>query len=359
MPEITPKSVTFTPGDVGSTADLITSIPKQVPVIAAEDPVFPSIGVYTYTILEQKALTGGTSIDPDKEKITFSYAQYELTFVVKEKANKSGLYVAAIAAKIINKDNSSQNPGDKVDPTPGTGGSYSALVFTNAYTKTTGGIDPTIPANQVLVISPTVTGEFADPTRYFTYELYVIKHALYPGTGIIYKAYILDDSDGIVDPINNQYTSYTYTIKTDGNGRKYLEIPEKSTRAVNLKQGQRLVFTDLHVGTSYSALQKGTYDYTPRVDIIADGALITPPLTAPISSALSTGTIIIGAAKNSAAFTNDYKSIPITGLVINNLPFIMILVLAAGAFILFLILKYRKRRDYASDYKTLVNPLIK
>jgi len=65
-----------------------------------------------------------------------------------------------------------------------------------------------------------------------------------------------------------------------------------------------------------------------------------------VNTALSVGTptaVIIGVNANSAAYTNTYKTVTPTGIDLNNLPFIMMLVIAAGAFVAFAAVKSRKR----------------
>ncbi|WP_313155260.1 hypothetical protein, partial [Lacrimispora sp.] len=90
----------------------------------------------------------------------------------------NGLYVAAVASSISVNDSSNQtsDPGDKVDPTPQPGdpnitGNYSKIIFTNTYSKTAGGVDPTDPNNHVLTIGKAVSGDYADRTKYFAFQI--------------------------------------------------------------------------------------------------------------------------------------------------------------------------------------------
>ncbi|GLC79653.1 DUF7601 domain-containing protein [Lacrimispora brassicae] len=347
MPAISPVTVTFSNTDTGST-DSLTGI-KSVPKEAAVAPTFTSTGIYTYDITENADTY--TIADPTKENVTYSQAKYEISYYVKEKTDHSGFYVETIVTKILINDDGTAGSGEKINPNPGgpTGsGSYSGLVFHNAYTKNTGGVDPTIPGNQVLAISKAVAGDFADQTKYFGYDVSITKPAVLTNE-VTYKAYVID-STGVVTGDANVASGDTGSIQTDSNGKKYIEITTGATKVINLKHNQTLVFNDLEVGAKYVADLQGTVGYTPKAQITANGSVITPDLTALKGEHLSTGSWLIGEAKNGADFTNTFETITPTGVVINNLPFIMILIIAAGAFTAFVVAKTHKKRVYGSRH---------
>lgn len=347
MPAISPATVTFSDADTGST-DSLTGI-KSVPKEAEVAPTFTSTGIYTYDITENADTY--TIADPAKETVTYSQAKYEISYYVKEKSDHSGFYVEAIVTKILINDDGTTGSGQKVNPNPGgpTGsGSYSGLVFHNTYTKSTGGVDPLIPGNQVLAISKAVAGDFADQTKYFGYDVSITKPAVLPDE-VTYKAYVID-STGVVTGDANVASGDTGSIQTDSNGKKYIEITTGATKVIYLKHNQTLVFNDLEVGAKYVADLQGTVGYSPKAQITSNGSVITPDLTAAEGQHLSTGSWLIGEAKNGADFTNTFKTITPTGVVINNFPFIMILIIAAGAFIAFVVAKSNKKRVYGSRH---------
>ena len=116
---------------------------------------------------------------------------------------------------------------------------------------------------------------------------------------------------------------------------------------VNLKHDQRLVFTDLHIGASYDVTEAAVQNYKASLAYVVNGG--TPGSTSNTEGNLQLGinNILIGKDQNSAAFTNEYQTVTPTGVVINNLPFVMILILAAGSFIAFVAVKSRKKRSRA------------
>lgn len=347
MPDISPVTVLFSSTDAGSTDSQtgIKSVPKEVEVT----PTFTSTGIYTYDITENENTY--TIADPAKETMIYSQAKYEISYYVKEKNDHSGFYVETIVTKILVNDDGTDGSGEKINPNPGgpTGsGSYSGLVFRNAYTKNTGGVDPTIPGNQVLAISKVVAGDFADQTKYFSYDISITKPAVLTDE-VTYKAYVID-STGVVTGDANVASGDTGSIQTDDNGKKYIKVTTGATKVINLKHNQILVFNDLEVGATYVANLQGAVGYTPKARITSNGSVITPDLTAPEGQNLSTGSWLIGESKNGADFTSMFKTITPTGVVINNLPFIMILFIAAGAFTAFVVVKSNKRRVYGSKH---------
>jgi hypothetical protein len=340
MPAITDKQVSYASTDTGTTTGDVKSVPKEVNVIiSGEASAFPHAGVYEYRITEKQ--TGAYTInDAAKEALTYSPGAYDIRFYVKDNAAGTATYVYAIGVTVVTVDNSGQTADAKVDPTPNTGG---GLVFTNTYTKFGGGGNPEIPENQILGIGEKVGGDYADRSKYFTYALTVNKASLVPGTPV-YKAYVVDTTNNVVT------TAANGSISNDTFGN-YIAVTSGTSTTIKLKHDQRIVFTDLPIGSNYVAVETGETHYTPRVTMVVDGAtsfnrtateatdLSTGPSTA------NAGTVLVGEKANAASFLNTYQTIAPTGLLIGNLPFIMILLVALGAFILFIIVKSRKRRE--------------
>lgn len=344
MPSISDHTILFSDSDNPAAIDGVKSIITEE-VIDLTGVDFPYAGAYTYTVTEVQSLVAG-SLDTN-ESLVFSKAAYEITFYVSEGDN--GLYVSAIGTYVIKNNEGTDVTKEKVDPTPGTGGGLGAggLLFTNSYTKNTGGVDPTNPDSQVLSIRNAVAGDFADTSKYFEYAVTVTKPAI-AGAATTYKAYILNGDNDVIDPAQNAPGA---TIKTDDVGKKYIEFPADTLTTIKLKHNETLVFTDVPVGASYVAVNQGAADYTPTATIYVNGVEITPGLSAGVGQSLSTNNRIIGeTTPNSAAFINTHKSIPVTGLIINNLPFIIIFAIAVCAFVIFVVVKSRKRRDYSSRY---------
>ncbi|MDR7811823.1 DUF7601 domain-containing protein [Lacrimispora sp.] len=350
MPTVGPTTIAFTASDIGTDIGTVpgTDIVGFKTILKQSGDVlsgvsFPHAGVYVYNIVENSSVTGYTP--GDNETYVFSPAQYALTVYVKNGVN--GLYVAAVASSITVNDSSNQtsDPGDKVDPTPQPGdpnitGNYSKIMFTNTYSKTAGGVDPTDPNNHVLTIGKAVSGDYADRTKYFAFQITATQPGVVQGSAT-YKAYVLDSGNNVVTSEDN-----TSNLQTDGNDYSYIEFTSGVTETVNLKHDQKLVFTDLHIGAKYVAVESAVEYYTASALVVENGGGPIQIFNSLENLALSTGTKLIGENANSAAFTNTYRTITPTGVIINNLPFVMILVLAAGAFAAFVVIKSRKKRNY-------------
>lgn len=337
MPAIGPIDITVSSAaDTGSTADGVKTIIKESANVL-DNITFPHAGVYVYDVTELQT----TPVAGTNESYTWSLAKYQITFYVMNGSN--GLYVGAIASSIVLDDSGNTGSGDKVDPSPGdpsVTGDYSKMVFTNTYTKNGGGEDPTIPDNHALTVSKVVTGDYADQTKYFPFAVTVTQPSLVTGTSA-YKAYVLDSGNTVVTSTDNYAALLTDTYGP------YIEFTSGSTLTVNLKHGQKLAFTGgLHIGADYVAVESAVEHYTASAEVVVNGGT---PITLSNGSAntlLSTDNRQIGEGINSAAFSNEYRQITPTGVVINSLPFIMILLVAVGALVGSVVVKTRRKNRY-------------
>ncbi len=340
MPALGDVTIAFNASDTGANDPNTKTIVKQTGNLFSGIN-FPHAGVYVYKVTEDQAVSG--YVPSANEAYLFSPAEYTLTVYVKNGIN--GLYVAAVASRIAVLDSSNGNSvvGDKVDPTPdgdpGIEGDYSKMIFTNIYSKTAGGVDSTDPTDKALTISKDVTGDYADKTKYFTFDVVAKKPDVIPGA-VTYMAYVLDESGNIITSPENYAT-----LQTDGNNKYYISFSAGTSMTVNLKHGQRLAFTDLHIGASYDVTEAAVLNYIASLEYVVNGGTPESANNTVANVQLGINNKFIGVNQNSAAFTNAYQTITPTGVVINNLPFVMILILAAGSFMAFVVVKSRKKHS--------------
>ena len=319
VPSITAPTVTFAASDAGTTTGTTKTVSKTVDILGST--VFASAGDYTYTITENAPAWTGTG-----ETMTYSPAVYTMHVFVEN--GTTAPYVKEIGITATTADNPGQSTG-KVDL--GT----DKVVFTNTFSKKTV-IDPT--TGGVASISKTVAGNYADEGKYFPFEVLLTESPVTAGgTPATYKAYVVNASNTVVTSTDNYAT-----LATDSYG-DYIEVTSASQITISLKHGQRLVFSDVEIGATYAVNELASPSYIPEVDVVENGAAsVNIPGT--INTALSSGTRTVGdTGANTADFTNTRNSVPVTGLIINNLPFILGLVVVAGAFVSYIVVKSRKR----------------
>lgn len=350
MPAIADKVISYTAADAG-TADAanVKSVPKESGNIV-DGVVWPHAGVYVYNLSE--TANTYTITDTFKEQMSYSPGVYEISVYVQEGTN--GYYVYAVSAKIVTKDNQDQGEaGEKVDVTPGgdseVDGDYSALLFTNTYVKNNGTDNPTKPGNptdptdllakNTMSVSKTVAGAFGDKAKYFAYDV-TVKAPAISGASMInaHKAYIVEEN-----VIVNDIAANSASTEKDANGVSFIKFVSEASQTINLKHGQKLVFADLYVGSTFNVSEAATQGYTPSYIITQNGAS-DASVAADESKALGMDQArIVGEAKNAADFTNTFRNVTPTGISVDNLPFIALIVIAIGALAAYVVFKTRRR----------------
>jgi len=334
---------------------------------------FPHAGEYVYTITE--------TADSSNTAVKYSTAKYQVHIFVANIATKDtdyngikdangadGLYIAAIsAARMTTTDdyNATETGATvtKVNTTTGNGynGTGNALDFQNMYVK-----------YSKLKLAKRVSGAYADQSKYFTFNAKIDL----PATGVIrnaageivttqYKAYVYD-ANGKVAAANNNGNAVEYTFE---NG---------TAQDVLLKHGQYLLFENadktpnLPVGTTYTAKETGVTDYIPSASVTyskvsATGTQDDTDKTAALGNTSATKggdltvieyteagyaaspktvdhTLVGEGLGNATEFLNTFKSVTPTGIIIDNMPYIL-MILLAGAGLFFILAGKRRRKE--------------
>lgn len=338
MPAISIQDIEFGSGDaVTSTAAGVASYSKESAEFPANSVIFPRAGVYTYSLAE----TPDTYNASPTETMTYDSTTYVIKLYVKN--GMSGCYVDTVEAWTTNDQGQTVT---KTNPTPGS----SNMAFVNNYSKTTDGGDPTGPLLNKLFLTKIVDGGYADQSKFFTFTVKVAAPSSAPST--TYKAYVINNADNTVV---TSLANYNGTIKTDIHGG-YIEFTSGSNETINLKHSQNLIFIDLPIGTFYEMQEAATSNYKGKVELF-QGSGSSISYTAPAANmAVSTNDAtggsearVTNSMKNGANYTNEYTAIIApTGIIIDNLPFILLLAVAVGTLVLFIAVKARKRRGYTA-----------
>lgn len=368
--------------------------------------MFDDAGIYTYKI---KELPNTYSIKYGKHEAML-YSQAEYTMKVYVQKTESGQYEIAFIGVIKDKDDSNviTNSTEKLDPTPGgnpdLGYFYSQMIFTNKYVKTNGGVNPDDPGpgpgglidpngpndpdkpldpgghplypkdpDETTLIEPNVTtleikkkvdSRFGPVSTkiYFDFTLKIVPPDLVPNfQNATYRAYILEEDPAI--PGKYSLVTDLDALKDNGNnsGKTYFEFSSLKdyTADFKLKHGQKLIFIDTPVGTSYTVTEYGYAGFTPDAEVVYNGSLPSTDVPGADDAALilpsqkdntfniDTDLMYVGENASSSTFRNFERSAVPTGLDLNDLPFIGLIALGIVALIVFVVVKSRKKsRQY-------------
>ncbi|MCL2529055.1 MAG: hypothetical protein FWE41_01795 [Coriobacteriia bacterium] len=325
---------------------------------------WPTAGKYEYKVTEVD--TNYTILDPLHEAMELSLAEYSLSVYVREynaddaaagriPAGKSigDRYIYAVGMiRVVSDDGV---PGYfKGDPTPGGNQVttfYSDMIFTNKYVKTNGADDPddpdpTDPGDSTLNITKTVAGDMGSIVLPFDFTITVNVPTLIPSYQLdTYKAYLVAGNN-VLDPSVAIDASLVATlVGTDSSGMKYLKIAPFTAVAFKLTHGQSLVFINTPVGTNYSISEAGVDRYTASVRVTTNNVQGGPTNGTAAGTGVSITGALVGEALNKADFTNTFDLTPPSGLTLENLPFYLMVLLALGALVVFVVAKRRKRQE--------------
>lgn len=234
---------------------------------------FPHAGVYYYNVTEEDTKYAG---------MTYSNKNYLLKVSVANGNN--GTYVKNVVAE----DQETTEKTDKV-------------LFTNTYRKN-GGQDS---GTDSLVIRKDTTGEFANKTKKFEFELTFFQSAT-----------AQDTDKELTGTIGDETIKFVYGTKN----------------TFKLSDGQELRFKTIPAGTKYGVKEVGATDgYTPKVTVIENDVKTKDSSAQNDGDSLSSlkgnnELNLIGENENKVTFVNEHKHNPVTGIIVNNMP----MILAAG-----------------------------
>ena len=370
MPSLNPAAlaVSFSSAD---TADIdldsddplpnIISFIRETGDLFDGDVRFPHAGIFVYIITERIPVAPDADDDDDddddddgdtaNELWYYSKARYKLTVHVANHSNGT-TYVRALGTERLTTDHGNELTGVKVDPTPGGDGVeyfFSQMKFTNEYVKIDAPIDPNPHEDATLFVRKNVAGDFGDRSMLFNFTMSltipeIVRTAELPP---YFKAFVIENGR-IIDPADNvDETLIGGDIEDadddddeENDSTRYIMVPFDGTAfSFRLRHGQKLVFVDTPIGTQYDVAEAQATNYTTNILVTTPGG-VRPSLNIP---GLVAEEQHVGYADSSAVFTNTRASVTPTGLNLNDLPFIGLIVLALGALSIFVVLKVRKR----------------
>lgn len=289
----------------------VTVIPEDVDV----DTIFSHAGIYVYTVAE----TPNTFTLGSNPTMTYSDLTYQMTVYVAN-TSSGDLEITDVGFRLY----ANNTAGEKADP-----------VFTNIYAKA-------VPFTVSKTVLHASGNNYADLTKEFSYSLGMT----IPGADAATYTGVIYDKDG-------DATGDTVTLTFDGSS-----VPNTASNVTfTLSHGETLVFdgnngsTLLPLGATYTITETGTTGYTPSVDLtsgaqVAGTTEITfDPTPAAAGSSITVTKALLVDDDNAADFTNTYKTVTPTGILMDNLPFVLLILVACGGLVAYLVLKRRKAHN--------------
>ena len=277
--QATITDVTYQAGETGTLKDGKYVISKDTAISFTGN--WKHAGEYVYTVTESK--------ENPISNVTYDTSSYTLRVYVINGTN--GLEIEKITAQ-------------------GATGKTDKILFTNTYAKN----------NATLTIEKNTTGTYADKTKEFNFEITFTK-----------------------SPMSDQ-TTFAGKI-----GSEPVECTAGTAKPFTLADGEQLVFSNLPVGTTYVVKELEASDgYTPSVTVVENKTTtLTNKTVAQEGDALDTlkqdGTKnLVGENENKVTFTNTHKGVVPTGILMNNLPFILLVAVAIVAFVSLAVIKRRR-----------------
>ena len=278
-------------------------------------PEWPDAGKYEYTVKETGATPAIT--DEKHQKMIMSHAEYTMDVYVSNGDN--GLEISNIIVNKTKDDKGTAATG-KVDISNTDKNGFN---FTNTYVQEAGtGIDPTNPdpdyttygSLDVSKIIKTDAADTADTNKEFEFTANFTFPTGTDGTTLGAKATIGDSTTSITG------TSHTF----------------------KLKHGQNVKFTGLPVGTKISVTESATPNYKGSAEVVINNETKKAVAETKYNEALTVSDKTLGQNKNTVDVTNTYNYVPATGIIMNTLPYVLMIALCGAALMAFVAFKRRR-----------------
>lgn len=302
--------------DISFTAEQTGTTKQRVKV---NFPTFTEAGEYEYTVTETQTAEPAVA-DGEHEKMIMSKAAYTMDVYVTENT-EGNLVIDNIIVKKMKDDKGDDAQGTKVTDIGDT--DTNGFNFTNTYVQEAGTGD-----------KPSTPGE--DYTNY----------------GSLNVSKTISVPEGVQADANKEF-DFTATFKfpdgTDanalggvkGNG-KDITLKQDGTYTFKLKTTEKMKFTGVPVGTKISVTESATPNYKGSAAVVINGAAQDTVTASKYDEAITVSEKSLGQKKNTVDVTNTYNYVPTTGIIMNTLPYVLMIALCGVALIAFVGFKRRR-----------------
>lgn len=313
---VTIPTISFDATDLGTTT-------KKAKVDCG---TFTEAGKYSYTVKEDAQATPAVT-KTDYEELIMSKAEYRMDVYVQE--TTSGLEINKIIVNILKDDK-----GEEFEEGTGISGKVdigdsdqNGFKFVNTYVQEAG------------------TGERPDPTNpdpdYTT-----------NGSLNVFKKVVKNvNSEDATAPNSNEefdFTAeFTFQAGTDqktlggvkANGT-VIDLTDGKTHTFKLKDKENMKFTELPVGTTIKVTEAAKANYKGSAVVTLNGVETSIAAGKYNEALIANGKL--GQKKNIVDVTNRFNNVPTTGIIMNTLPYVLMVALCAVALFGFVAFKRKK-----------------
>lgn len=275
---------------------------------------WPDAGKYEYTVTETGADPAIT--DGEHQKMIMSQAEYTMDVYVTN--GDKGLEISNI---IVNKkkDDKGTAATGKVDIS---NTDKNGFKFTNTYVQEAGtGTDPTNPV----------------PTYGKDGSLNVTKTIVANG-GTLDADKEFDFTATFIFPTGTDANTLGGVKNAEGNK---ITINEDGTYKFTLKANKNMKFTGVPVGTKISVKESATPNYKGSAVSVFNGQSQAKVEASKYNEDITVKNTL-GQKQNKVDVTNTYNYVPTTGIIMNTLPYVLMIALCGAALMAFVAFKRRR-----------------
>lgn len=303
-------SISFIESETGTTKKVSSSEIKFAP--------FTEEGKYEYTVKEKES--NPVINDSANEKLIMSKAEYKMDVYVVE--NPVGTFKVDQIVVNKTKNDKGADEGGKVDISGDQ--TKNTFNFVNTYVQEAGtGTDPTNPdpdykKNGALKVSKTIDAQGETPSTTDSFS-FTAKFIFPEGT----DATTLGGVKGNGKDVTLTEGAYTFTLKHEEN----------------------MKFTGLPVGTKITVTEAGAANYKGGASVVLNGGdakIVAAGKYHEDLTAVDGDNDKLGQNKNTVDVTNTYNHVPTTGIIMNTLPYVLMIALCGAA--LFGFVAFKRRR---------------
>ena len=304
-------SISFIESETGTTKKVSSSEIKFAP--------FTEEGKYEYTVKEKES--NPVINDSANEKLIMSKAEYKMDVYVVE--NPVGTFKVDQIVVNKTKNDKGADEGGKVDISGDQ--TKNTFNFVNTYVQEAGtGTDPTDP----------------DPTYHKFGSLNVSKKIV--------------NANGTATTPDDEFAftaTFAFPTGTDANTLGGIKAAngdtvtsvEGGTYTFKLKANENMKFTGVPVGTTITVKESAAKNYKGSAEITINGTKLTPVAETSYNRELiAVNSQKLGQKQNTVDVTNTYNDVPVTGIIMNTLPYVLMIALCGVALIAFVGFKRRR-----------------